>query len=298
MSKIGNGKRPVNPSGNKPLPFTKEEQLLGRQIHNDVTSLRRQSLRKDDAFNSRIEIYAEHELVEFLPGWDGTKSSSFTRAEMRAWNDANKVVVNEPVYKPAKRAISKRSTPSNDGLLANSERPPRSTRAPRPNLAPSRRSKRKASTLEEEEQQQTEDEIVEERIVPGIINAGNTCYAASSLQLLFSSSELIAALHAVYTSQSSLGKELPLTEAVLDVAKDIGLINEEGIVQSPVFTTVAVPSSVASNSDSLKVFLNDSMNDAASLLKLKTIVDGIVGNFHDVSADSDDDEPEEKDTHV
>jgi len=303
LGDAGVGKRPGLQHNVKSSPFTKIEQKLSRRVELDIAVLKRfrrqQQPATNEGFLARKTIYADRGLVEFMPDWDGTSSSSFTTTEMRTWNAVRRIVVNEPLYKPPKtrKALAKRKTPSNAGLLANSDRPPRSTRAPRPNPAPSRtRRKRKASTLEE--QQQTEDEIVEERIVPGIINAGNTCYAASSLQLLFSSSELIAALHAVYTSQSSLGKELPLTEAVLNVAKDIGLINEEGVVQSAVFTTVAVPSSVASNPNSLKVFLNDSMNDAASLLKLKTIVDGIVGNFHDVSADSDDDEPEEKDTHV
>jgi hypothetical protein len=306
----GNGKCPVNPSGKNPLPFTEEEQKLGRRIALDLKLLRESST-IDNGLKARIEIYVKHDLVEFMPDWDKKASSSFTVAEMRAWNKAERIVVMAPVIKSTKRSLGKKRTPSNAGLLANSNRPRRSTREEAPVHDSSgrkrksaveglssnkRRSKHTIAPEQAEEEEFLQDELQEEHIVPGIINELNTCYAASALQLLFSSPSFIVGLSNTYISQTSLGKELPLTKAVLNVAKDIGLINEEGVVQSAVFTTVAVPSSVASNLNSLKVFLNDSMNGAASLLELKTIVDGIVGNFHDVVNPND--PPVEKDVYV
>jgi len=312
LGRIGKSKRPVpgDPRTKAGVPFSQEEQLIGYRIKLDFHNLRRGVHATNAAHRARMKIYAKHGLVESMPDWDGESSSAFTIAEMLAWNSARRIVVNEPVYKPAKRAASKHNIPSNAGLLANSNLSPRSTRAKRKpavegsssaaNNRHSKRTKAPQQVEEEEACKLAEDELSgvrEERIVPGIINEENTCYAASFLQLLFSSEQFVIDLFNTYNAQSSLGKELPLTEAVLNVAKDIGLINEEGVVQSVTFTTVTAPASVAADPERLKLFMAESMNDhAASLLELKTIVDGKVDNFHDVINPND--VPEEKDVYV
>ena len=62
--------------------------------------------------------------------------------------------------------------------------------------------------------------------IPGLQNLGNTCYLSVSLQTLFSIPDFITDLYKTYTVQSSAGKKLPLTQALLEVATAIGVLNE------------------------------------------------------------------------
>ena len=62
--------------------------------------------------------------------------------------------------------------------------------------------------------------------IPGLQNLGNTCYLSVSLQTLFSIPDFIMDLYKTYTVQSSAGKKLPLTQALLEVATAIGVLNE------------------------------------------------------------------------
>lgn len=246
QEKIGLPKRPPNISkGTTNCPFSKEEQWLGIRISYDIKRIRKKSRHiKTIGLSKRMKIYADRGLVEFLPDGEG-KCSTFSTPEMRNWNYANGVVVNETAEKPTKTNNNRRSTRSSGGGSKRKGRPTRSStsmRTSRPykrkataegssSTVNSRRSKlTKAPQQVEEEEfcKLSEDEA--EKAVLGIINLGNTCYVATSLQILFSSIEFITALHASYTSKSN-EKVMRLTELVLDIAKHIGLINDEGAVQ-------------------------------------------------------------------
>lgn len=60
--------------------------------------------------------------------------------------------------------------------------------------------------------------------IPGIRNLGNTCYLSASLQALFSIPQFITDLYKTYAALSEGNKTMPLTEALLGLAKDIGVL--------------------------------------------------------------------------
>ena len=60
--------------------------------------------------------------------------------------------------------------------------------------------------------------------IPGIRNLGNTCYLSASLQALFSIPQFITDLYKTYAALSEGNKKMPLTEALLGVAVDIGVL--------------------------------------------------------------------------
>ncbi|KAL7473332.1 hypothetical protein ACHAXS_013788 [Conticribra weissflogii] len=64
--------------------------------------------------------------------------------------------------------------------------------------------------------------------VPGIRNLGNTCYLSASLQTLFSIPHFIKNLYLEYENHIGT-KELPLTKALLEVAKAVGVLSDDAI---------------------------------------------------------------------
>jgi len=70
--------------------------------------------------------------------------------------------------------------------------------------------------------------------IPGIQNLGNTCYLSVSLQTLFSIPQFIMDLNKTYEVQSSMGKKLPLTKALLEVATAINVLDEKDTAKSDI----------------------------------------------------------------
>jgi len=70
--------------------------------------------------------------------------------------------------------------------------------------------------------------------IPGIQNLGNTCYLSVSLQTLFSIPQFIVDLNKTYEVQSSMGKKLPLTKALLEVATAIDVLDEKDTAKSDI----------------------------------------------------------------
>jgi len=66
------------------------------------------------------------------------------------------------------------------------------------------------------------------RIIPGVENIGNTCYLSAMLQIMFCVPDFLSDVHNIYVSEDEEGEEkrMPLTEALLDVATTLGLLDD------------------------------------------------------------------------
>jgi len=66
------------------------------------------------------------------------------------------------------------------------------------------------------------------RSIPGVENIGNTCYLSAMLQIMFCVPDFLSDVHNIYVSEDEEGEEkrMPLTEALLDVATTLGLLDD------------------------------------------------------------------------
>lgn len=88
--------------------------------------------------------------------------------------------------------------------------------------------------------------------VPGIRNLGNTCYLSASLQTLFCVPDFIKDLYLAYKNQHGT-KELPLTKALLEVAKAVGVLsNDASLIESSDTMESKLLASIAANPTALK----------------------------------------------
>jgi ubiquitin C-terminal hydrolase len=101
-------------------------------------------------------------------------------------------------------------------------------------------------------------------VIPGIQNLGNTCYLSASLQTLFGIPHFLRDLYNVYNVASS-NKEMPLTEALLEVATAIGVIPEADM-----------PKIDAANAKS-KLLTSKAANPSALKKQMDVLTDKFVG---------------------
>ena len=145
-------------------------------------------------------------------------------------------------------------------------------------------------------------------IILGIQNLGNTCYLSVSLQILFGIPDFLRDLYKIYDAESSK-KDMPLTQALLQVAVAIGVIPENempkidsGMAKSKLMTNKAAnPSALKKQMDVLTdkfvgyeqrdahEFLSDLVDHLHEELVAKEKKE-VVGKGEDASSDKENDD--------